>query len=107
MVCIWAKSRVGVLDGNTLWDVFIVGRKPILTSGPSDFYDKIIREIEVHELSYDVVAEIYFEDGSFTFVDHIAQFYKINENASRQGTTPDIQEHTNREGKINKQQGSS
>jgi hypothetical protein len=75
MTCIQVDVLYGTMNGNSIWDSYQVGKKPLLQSGTSPFSGKIIESIEIHELSYTVAAMIFYKDDGMQYTEDVKRYF--------------------------------
>lgn len=75
MKCLRIEVYHGLLAGNTIWDIYQVGHAPILSSGKTPYSGRIIKEIQIENLSYTKAAFIYYEDGSMQYTEEVKNYY--------------------------------
>ena len=66
---------IGVVEGNALYDTFMVGKRSKQRIGHPSFNGKIVERIELAQLTYTKHADIYYTDGSRQSVENVKQVF--------------------------------
>lgn len=72
--CKYACVLSGSIDGNTLYDIYVVGRKPAISSGWHPNKANIISDIQVYHLSYTVAAVIIYDNNEKEYVEQVKRY---------------------------------
>ena len=86
--CIQAEVYWGSMNGNSIWDIYAVGRIPLVSSTNSPFRKEIINKITITTLPYTVAAFIYFDSG-MEYVENVKRYYGSSAH-SADGESPDV-----------------
>lgn len=77
-ICYQAWAYVGEFDGNTIYDIFTIGKKTLLRSADNYMPHARVEKINVHRLSNTVCAEIFFEGGVYRYIENIKRYILID-----------------------------